>query len=245
MPKTTGLGDNLYLGAFDLSGDIGSIKEIGGAQKPLPVPGINALAYERRGGQRGGGLKFTAWFNASAGQEHPVLSALPTTDVVAGYFRGTAVGSPTACLVAKQVNYDPTRKPDGELSENVELTANAFGLEWGDQLTAGKRTDTTATNGADLDGGASSGFGLQAYLWVFGFTGTSVVVKLQDSPDGVAWTDVTGGSFGAIAAVGAQRIATAGNLSVAQHLRVITGTGTFTSITFACSVTRNLTAVVF
>jgi hypothetical protein len=151
MAKQTGLGDNCYVGGYDLSGDIGSLSKISGAQAVLDVTGINKSAHERIGGLRDGGIDFTAFFNPAIGQAHPVLSALPRTDVQVMYFRGTAIGNPAAACVAKQINYDGTRGADGALTFAVQAQANAFGLEWGKQLTAGKRTDTAATNGASIN----------------------------------------------------------------------------------------------
>jgi hypothetical protein len=247
MPKSTGLGDNLYVGGFDLSGDIGAIGSISGGNSPLDVTAIDKSAYERLGGRRDGSLEFTAFFNPDISQEHAALSPLPTADQVVSYFRGTTLGNAAACLVAKQIGYDPTRNEDGSLTFKVAAQANGFGLEWGTQLTAGKRTDGGATNGTGVDFGASSTFGLQAYLQVFAFAGTSVTVKLQHSNDnggGDPYTDVTGGGFTAVtAAPASQRIANTTN-PIKQWLRVST-TGTFSNAVFVVMVARNLTAVTF
>lgn len=248
MAKQTGLGDNLYVGGFDLSGDIGSLGRIGGGPSPLEVTGIDKSAFERIGGLRDGGMEFSAYFNDAAGQAHPRLSSLPTSDVVLTYCRGTSLGSPAAGLVAKQIDYAGTRGNDGALTFAVQAQANGFGIEWGRQLTAGKRTDGSATNGSSVDlGSASPGaFGLQAYLQVFAFTGTSATIKIQESSDngvGDAFADVVGGSFGAQSAVGASRIATAA-INVERYLRVVT-TGTFSNVVFSVVAIRNDTAVVF
>jgi hypothetical protein len=248
MAKSSGLGDNLYVGGVDLSGDINSLGSVHGGPATIDVTGIDKLAYERVGGRRDGAIDFTAYFNPSAAQAHPVLSALPAADVQLAYCRGTTLGDPAACLVGKQVNYDPTRAAAGDLTIAVAAQANGFGLEWGRQLTAGKRTDVAATNGAGVDFGASSAFGLQAYLQVFSFAGTSVTVKLQESNDnggGDAYADTVGGGFTAVTvAPGVQRIATAGGQTVKQWLRVVT-VGTFNPAVFSVVVARNLTATTF
>lgn len=247
MAKSSGLGDNFYLAGYDLSGDIGSI-EGGGGPTPLEVTGIDKSAFERIGGLRDGKLNWSAWFNDAAGQAHPRLSSLPTADVIATYCRGTTLGNPAACLVAKQINYDGKRGNDGSFTLDVEAMANAYGLEWGKQGTAGKRTDTTATNGTGVDfGTGSTSFGLQAYLQVFSFTGTSVTVKIQQSSDngsGDAFADVTGGAFTAATGITSQRIATATNLTVERYLRVVT-TGTFSNAVFSVVICRNDTAPAF
>jgi len=149
-------------------------------------------------------------------------------------------------MVAKQLTYDLSRGNDGALTAKVAAqSSNATGIEWGRQLTAGRRTDSAATNGASVDCGAASSFGLQAYLHVFAFTGTSVTVKIQESSDnavGDPFADVVGGAFIAATGVGAQRIATATGLSVERYLRAVT-TGTFTNAVFSVTVIKNPTAV--
>jgi hypothetical protein len=245
MAKQSGLGDNLYVAGYDLSGDVGSLGRVGGGPAVLDVTGIDKSAYERIGGLRDGAIEYVAYFNPAAGQAHERLSLLPTADQIVTYCRGTSLGSPGACLVSKQINYDGTRGDDGAFTFAVQAQANGDGLEWGRLLTAGKRSDTTATNGSSLDAGAASSDGLQAYLHVFAFTGTSVTVKLQSSSDdGVADTfaDVSGGAFTAASGITSERIALTG--SVERYLRVVT-TGTFTAATFAVVVVRNQTAVSF
>lgn len=244
MAKTGGLGDNFYIAGYDASGDINSLNNIGGGPAALDFTDITQSAMARQGGVRDGRMDFVSYFNPTAAKTHDKLSALPRTDVITTYCRSTILGAPTAALVAKQLDYNPTRANDGGFTFAVAAQANAYGLEWGIQGTAGTRTDTTATNGTALDNAASSAFGLQAYLQVFAVTGTSVTVKLQDSPDNSVWTDVVGGGFTAATTVASQRIATAAALTVARYLRVVT-TGTFTNAQFAVAICRNPVAVAF
>jgi hypothetical protein len=231
-----------------VSGDINSLGTISGGNAPLDVTGINKSAYERIGGRRDGTMEFVAYFNTALGQAHPRLSTLPTADVHLYYARGTTLGNPAACMIAKQINYDGTRADDGMFTFAVQAQANGYGLEWGLQMTAGVRTDTAATNGTSVDfGTGSTTFGLQAYLQVFAFTGTSVTVSLEESSDNGAvdpWTAVTGGAFTAATGVTAQRIATSAVQTVERYLRVVT-TGTFSNAQFAVMVNRNATATVF
>lgn len=249
MAKQSGLGDNFYLGGYDLSGDTASLGEIGGGVALIDVTGIDKSAYERIGGLRDGRIEWVSHFNPATDKQHDVLSTLPTTDRQLMYFRGTTLGNPAAALVAKQLNYDPTRDNDGKMSIAVRAEANSFGLEWGRSMTAGIRTDTTATNGTSVDfGTGSTTFGAQFYLQVFGgFTGTSVTVKVQESSDngsGDAFADVTGGTFTAATGITTERLQTARGQTVERYLRVVT-TGTFTSASFAVIAVRNDTSVVF
>lgn len=241
MAKQSGLGDNLYVAGFDLSGDVGSVDTISGPSAVLEVTGVDKSAPERIGGVRDGSIEYTAFFNPDPGRAHPVLSALPTADQVVTYCRGTALGSPAACLVGKQINYDPTRGQDGSLTAKVQAQANAFGLEWGQLLTAGKRTDGGATNGVSIDTTAALSFGAQAYLHVFTVTGTSVTVSVQDSADNVSFADVAGLVFSAVTPGGTpqtQRLATANNATIRRYLRVAT-VGTFSNAVLAVVVVKN------
>lgn len=250
MAKQTGLGDQLYVAGYDLSGDIGSLGRIGGGPEALEVTGIDKSGFERLGGTRDGSLEYVAFFNDATDRAHPRLKLLPTADQIVSYLRGTALGGQAACLVGKQINYDGTRGEDGSLTFKVDAKANGFGLEWATQLTAGKRTDGGATNGTGVDFTASSAFGLQAYLQVFAFTGTDATVRIQSSSDNGGtdpYSDVTDGVFVSIgAAPVAQRLETARNLSIERWLRVVTTTtGGFSNLVFAVQVAKNDVSTVF
>lgn len=249
MSKQSGLGDNLYVGGYDISGDIGSIGRISGRSAVIDQTGIDKSAPERTGGLRDGDIEFTSFMNDSAGHAHVLLRSLPTSDVIVTYCRGTTLGNPSACIVGKEINYDPNRGPDGSLVFTTTAQANGYGLEWGIQGTAGKRTDTSATAGTAIDFGAAAvalEFGLQAYLQVFSFTGTSCTVKIQESSDNGAdtYADVVGGTFTAATAITSQRIQTSRTLAIERYLKVTT-TGTFSECTFAVTIVRNETMVVF
>ncbi len=247
MPKTSGLGDALYIDGVSISGDTDSITKISGGPKALDFTGIDKSAMERLGGQREGEISWVSFFNPT--NAHGALSSLPLTDRIVTYFRGTAIGNPAAGMVAKQINYDPTRATDGMLTIQVDCQSNAFGLEWGSQVTAGQRTDTTATSPATgMDQTTvSTSFGWQAYLQVFGVTGTSVTVTLQDSADNSSFAAFGGGggAFTAATGITQQRLVSPGATdTVRRYVRAIT-TGTFTNAVFAVMFVRNTTAVVF
>lgn len=247
MGKQSGIGDNLYVGGYNLSGDTQSFGRIGGGPAALDLTGIDKGAPERRGGLRDGGIDWVAFFNKAAGAAHPVLSALPRTDEIVSYFRGTGYGRPAASQIGKQIGYDPSRTAAGDLSLAIATQANAYGLEWGEQLTPGILQLTTAGAGTGVDFAAASSFGLQAYLHVFAFTGTSATVAIQSSSDnaiGDPYANVTDGAFAAATAIGAQRIQTARNAAIERWLRVNV-TGVFTVFDFAVVVVKNSTEVLF
>lgn len=190
-------------------------------------------------------MQFTTYFDNALSAENVALDQLPRTDVVATYFRGTSLGNATACCVGKQLNYDPTRANTGELTAKVEIQANAFGLEWGEMLTPGLRTDTTATAGSFVDDGGSTALGGQAYVQLTAFTGTSVTIAVQHATtSGGSYANVTGLATSALTAIGAVRLATTPTTTINEFVKVTT-TGTFTSATFAVSFMRNKVAVSF
>lgn len=247
MSKTGGLGDNFYIGGYDLSGDVNSIGQLGGGPALLDVTGIKESANEQIGGLRSGDWQFVSfWEFTSSGQGYAMnaVDSLPTVDVVGTYFRGTTLQGPAAAINSKQVSLGPTRDASGNLTLAVELQSNAYGMEWGEQLTAGLRTDTTATTGAAITDAASSAFGAQAYLQIVSFTGTSVDVTIKHATS-------SGGSystlidFGSQTGIGAWRAAVANTTAVDQYLEVDTA-GTFTNCVFAVAFMRNqIAGVVF
>lgn len=240
--KSLGLGDNLYCGGYDLSGDVGVINKIDCPRTTINITAINASAFERLVGTRDGGIDFTAFMNGAVAHSHPVLSALPTTDIGVMYCRGTALGAASAAIVAKQVNYDGTRSGAGDLTFKVSAVANSFGLDWGTLLTPGIQSDVAATNGPAVDSTLVGGtaFGWQAYLQSFALTGTSCTVTIEESATGVgAWTPLANAAFAAFTTRGTQRLqAVSGTATVKQYVRAVT-TGTFTLAGYAIMFARN------
>jgi hypothetical protein len=245
MPKKSGLGQNIYVGGYDLSGDVGAVQTVSGGPAALEVTGIDKSAPERIGGLKSGEISFNSWFNTAASQEHPALASLPTTDRIVLYADTLAVGGAAAALLGKQINYDSTRASDGSLALTVQVLSNGETLEWCELLTAGKRTDSTATVGVSIDfGSVSSLFGASAYLEVFTVTGTSVTVTIEDSADNGTFAAVTGLAFTAVTPGGAptaQRLETGATATIRRYVRATT-TGTFSNAVFAVGFIRHLTA---
>lgn len=248
MAKQTGLGDNFYLGGNDISGDINAFGKIfGGPAKLQDGTDITMSGVGRLALQRDGGMDAAVFFDPVSA--HPVLSALPTTDTIGTYFRGLGIGNPCASCNAKQVNYDWQRGADGSLLGAVSLQANAFGLEWGVQLTPGHRVDGAAVAASaanSYDTGASLAFGAQMYVQLFAFTGTSVTISLWDSADNVTFLAVASLTTTALVA-GAQAVRVAiGNTATVRRYIAVATAGTFTSADFAVHVSKNPVAgVVF
>src|SRR5205814_1461266 len=243
MAKASGLGDQLYVDGNDLGGDINSLNAIRGGNSPLMMTDITQLANARLGGKRDGEFTCTSYFDPAALRSHASFSALPTTDRLASYGHGVVAGNAITNLIAKQINYDGNRADDGSFLLGVNAQSNSFGLEWCQQLTAGKLTQGAAGNVAGLDlGSASPGsFGGQLYYHLFAFAGTSVTLKIQHSNDngsGDPYADVAGWTTTALVAAPASgRIAVTG-LAIKQWLRVVS-VGTFTNAQFLVSAVRN------
>jgi hypothetical protein len=248
MPKGTGFPAAFYIDGTDVSGDIQSLGKIGGGPAALDMTAINNSAFARQGGVRDGGMDFVSYFNPGAGLTHAKLSALPAADVICSYFNQPAIGSDAASCVAKQVNYDPTRGTDGSLTFAVQALANGFGLEWGTQLTPGRRVDGAATAAGpanSFDTGASAAFGAQAYFHLFAFTGTSVTISVWDSADNITFAAVASLTTTALTVPGAVRVAISNAATVRRYVAVAT-VGTFTVADFAVSLHKNeIAGVVF
>lgn len=247
MAKSNGLGAALWVGGYDISGDVGSVDKITSKVAPLEVTGINKSAIERIYGLRDGSIDFMSYFNPSNNGsipgpkgEHFILSQLPSADTqVIVCPSATALGQPACALQAKQINYDPKRSAKGELTFQTNADGEGFAMEWGILGTPGVRTDTTATNGTSIDNAASTAFGLQAYLQVMSVTGTSVTVTVGHSTDNVSFSSLV--AFAAATSGGSpqvQRVSVSNATTVNRYLRIQT-TGTFSNAVFGVVLVRN------
>lgn len=75
MAKQAGLGDNFYVGGYDLSGDVASVDTISGGPDILEVTGIKQSAHARLGGLRPGSWSFTTYFNQVVAASNPGVPA--------------------------------------------------------------------------------------------------------------------------------------------------------------------------
>jgi hypothetical protein len=251
VTKRNGLGQGLWISGVDCSGDTGAWS-IATPKAVQDITGIDKYATERLALARDASVTCQQFFNPSAGSAFQTtranaLSQLVNHDVA--IIVGSALGEPAFAGRFREPNTPYTRNADGSFTFSVEFTGNGYAGEWGHLLTAGKRTDTTATapaTGVDFnaDGGASTAFGWQAWLHVFAFTGTSVTVTIQDSADNSSFANLTGGAFTAATTITSQRLEGGRTATVRRYLKVNT-TGTFSNAVFGVSFTRNVTATAF
>lgn len=243
MAKQGGMGSTAYVDGFDIGGDVTALGNIGGGPAPGDVTSIKKSAIERIGLLRDGRIEFTSAFNPDNVSvikgSHQSLKLLPTADRLVSYFHTQTIGAPAASCVSKQINYDATRGQDGSLFFAVSAQGNGYGTEWGEQLTAGSRVDTAATNGTALDyGSVSTLFGFTAYVHLTEFTGTNVTITVQDSADNATFAALTDGATGALTGTGGVRLmSTSKTATVRRYVRVIT-TGTFTRAVLAVNFVR-------
>lgn len=237
MPKGNGLGQNLYIGGYDVTNDIGQINSMDIVTALEERTGLDKFAVERGSLRKTSALSFTGWYNDTALKSHAALSPLPTADVVASLFAGTTLADDAAGINGKQVGYGWTRPADGSLGITSEIQSNDDYLNWGLALTAGKRTDSSGTNGSGVDYGLGDlSFGVVLYAHVFAITGTNVILTIEESQNdggGDAYAAITGGVFTSVVAPPkAQRLQTSLTQTVEDWLRVVSS-GTFSSATFA------------
>ena len=240
MAKTSGLAQQIYIHGSDLSGDVGAISNAGSPRPLLDVTPINKSAMERITGLSDGEISFTAYFNDASLMAHPVLSALPTTDVIITWLLGGSVGDVAAGLVAKQVNYDPSRGADGSLVITVQnLGAAGTPLEWLRTLSAGKITHSSASSSTGVDDSGSSSKGIVGYLQVVDIdSGTPTVIIQESSDNGVGDSWATILAFTAVAngaePTAERKVATG---AVERYLRITT-TGSFSNLDMVVAYER-------
>ena len=239
MAKKSGLGQQIFVHGYDLSGDVAAIDGAGSPRNLLEITAINASATERLVGLSDGNISVSSWFNDSTEQEHDALSGLVTTDRIVTWAFGATRGDVAACLVAKQLNYDGSRGTDGSLSFSVDTQADGISLDWCNTLTTGKETHSSAGSSTSRDDGAGTTAGMVAYLEITDCDSGTPTVTIQESSDNGssdAWVNVL--SFSAVgyaSAPTAERVTSSG--TVERYLRITT-TGTFSNLDFCVSTRR-------
>jgi hypothetical protein len=80
MPNTkvTGIGDNFYIGGYDLSGDVASVDTISGGPTLLETTTLKQGGHSRLGGVRDGSMSFTSFFEVTPTISTPGVPASTT-----------------------------------------------------------------------------------------------------------------------------------------------------------------------
>lgn len=249
MTKTHGMGDQLFIGGYDVGADTNALGRIGGGNAPITMTDITQSGMARTGGERDGGMDVTSYFNPSAGGAHEIYSGLPRTDTMMTYTIKQTIGNPSANMLAKQVGYDGNRAQSGEYLLTVNGLSNGYGLVWAFQATAGKRTDASATAAGSVSAldqltVSPGAFGGVMFYQLFSLGSGTPTIKLQDSTDNITYNDVTGATTGALAAAPAFGMIVLGSIAVNRYIKVVT-TGTFTNAVFHVSFYRHRTATAY
>lgn len=135
----------------------------------------------------------------------------------------------------------------GGTMTNVSINGVTVGTGAGTYtLPAGGTITLTYTVAPTWTWALQTAFGFQAFLHVASFTGSSAVVKLQDSADNTTFTDIASGAFTAVTSTTpqAQRIAVGGTAAVRRYVRAST-TGTFSSVSFWVQLSQNQVVTTF
>jgi len=254
--KTSGLGDQLYIGGYDQSGDIGAVQNLSTTYAEWVVTGLDKSAEERQLLLADGEIGFANYYDPVSPGLHALFNTLPDTDALVSYFRGATLGAVTASIQGKQCNYGLDRGADGALiGQTIVIKGNGYALEWGYSLTAGKKTSVAAETLPGLDGTLQGYAGTPAsndptvfYLHVFsmaGAAGDDVTVKIFHSDDdavGDPYTELVAFTNVDIAAVPtAQRITkTVTHAKLWLQVRTVTVSNYPTSVVFAVSATRGI-----
>lgn len=244
MAKQSGIGANLYLAQYDLSGDVGAVDGVSGGRGSIDVTGISSVAAERVLGLRHGEMGLTGFWNATTSQIVDVLNNMPTADVIATLAIPTtagsfAVGDAAASLIGKQIGFDQTHGQDGTLGVSTQVQSNGYPLEWGQLLTTGKQTFATGTvNGTSIDyGSASTAFGATGYLHVFSIASGTATFKIQDSADNSTFADLI--TFTNVTAATSERVQLGLTATVRRYVRV-QGSGVHGDAVVVCNFVRYL-----
>ena len=237
MAKISGLGQKLYVGGRDLSGDAGAIDSAGSPTNLLDVTSIDRLALERIYGIRDGQISFTTFFNDATDAEHDALKGLPTADVLTLWLMSGTRGDACAALSAKQINYDLARTADGGLTFKVDMQASGVSfLEYGVILVAKTVAHTSATDESSHNQGGATSSGAVGFLQHFADTSPSGTIEydIEDSSDNSAFGNLI--AFNDVStpwAAYAERKSV--DADVLQYLHASTN-GTFTNASFSMSL---------
>jgi len=238
MAKKTGLGHNFFISGYDLSGDVSAIDNWSTPVESVDVTSISKSAMERIQGRVDLSASFSSFFNDAAGQEHIALRNYPSTNRIVSWTFGSTVGDVAVGAVAKQVDYPMTRGADGSLTTTVPISGNGVIAEWGNLLSAGKITHSSATTVASKDDSASTSSGASAIIQSMSLASGTATVKIQESSNDSSWSNLI--TFSNIAASSdsgrtSERLTMTG--TVARYLRIITS-GTFSNLVFVVHYRR-------
>ena len=241
MAKVSGLNVRCLVMGRDISGDANALDGMGYTQETFDVTPLNTLATKRITGRSDGNLSINCYFDAGTNLSHSTFTSdsgkLPTADQIVTAPLGITVGSDFAGLIAKEADYNVTSGVGSAITASASFSATAgVGGEFGEMLTAFDDTHSSATNGTAIDNTSSTSSGGAGYAHFLSLSSGSVIIKIQDSPDNITFTDIT--TFSTVGTSGvptAERLEMTG--SVGRYIRV-QSSGTFTNAVIAVGFVR-------
>lgn len=234
MAKQSGLAQRLYVGGFDISGDVGSIQNAGSPRGVQEITGLDKSGIERQLLLTSGQMAFGTFFNVATDQIHDALKGLPRADVGCMWLTSVTVGDPVAMLEAKQIDYNWNRGPDGSLVGTTQMQGDGAPLEWGELLLP-KTTHSTATDGSSVDNGASTSNGAVGYMQQFGLTSGTAEYDIEDSTDDAVFANLIAFTDRTTDIAVTERVHVTGTVN--RYVRASTN-GTFTNAIWACGFRR-------
>ena len=233
MAKSSGLGMRLFIGGYDLSGDVGAIDNISTPRGVLEVPGIDKSAMERVLTHADASISFTSFFNKT-GDAWALLSALPTAEQTVLVLKASTREASALGMTGRQINYDPSRPADGSLSISTQVQGSSgVAPGWGLMLTAGKETHASAGSTAGINNLSSTSQGLGIWAHAFSLSSGAPTLIVEDSANGSVWATLQ-----TLTINGAREheyIVKSG--TIRQHLRITT-TGSFSNFAVAVMARR-------
>ena len=154
MPRISGVGSWLLVGAHDLSGDARAINGLQQSYAPIDVTGLRERAAQRILARSDASIDWTSHYeNADIDSRGAHIFRDPATwrDEQVSLILGGAVGSHVANMRAKTVTYAPTIADDGALTATINAQASDPtggwpALRWGRALAVGEsRPNVTLT----------------------------------------------------------------------------------------------------
>ncbi len=234
MAKINGLGVRIYANGYDLNTDVNALSGIGSNQALLDVTSLSKSATERIIGLKDSTLSVNGWFDNATGMSHDAFESIAGDSEVI-MTMGTSRGDAACGMVADQSSYNIDRSQGSAIATTVEFsTSDGEGLNWGVVLTDGpEQTDSSAANSASVDNAASTSNGARAVISVESIASGSAVIKIQESTNDSAWSDMM--TFSTVTDRTSEATSMEG--TVARYLRVQT-TGTFTDLVFVVQLAR-------
>ena len=203
------------------------------------LAGIQKASIEWKGFYIPGANNYDQVINQRFGQDSDVLAALAPA--------GWPLFGPVILQPSVITKYDLDAKLKGAVECDVLAMARgavddgSILLSPNVPLLTGTNTSTDPNN-PNPGGATTSGFAAQLHVITMAGTSPSLAVKLQGSPDGTTWTDLTGGGFTTATTLTAQRITQGIGFSVPAYIRANwTVTGTGGAFTALCGFSRNVT----